>query len=288
MKIIRFITSKTLWANVLVFIVLCIVLFWGVKSWLNSYTRHGDNIVVPNLSRMDYNEALESLEVRELLAEVLDTSEFNPDFPRGSIINQYPEEGATVKKGRAIRLTINPMNPRKIEIPQLIEKTKRRAVYDLESKGFVIGELSYVPYIGKDVVVDVKVDDRSVTEKDRFPKGTVVNLVLGQGLGDNRIAMPYLRYMRLEEAKSMLLTASLNLGSIIYDEEVEDSTLAVVYNQSPSPSLTPNVNQGAQVDLWLTQDYTKIPNDSLQFLHPELADTTLNNASIATDTSKSE
>lgn len=283
MKLFRFIASKTLWVNVLVFILLSLGLFWGLKSWLNSYTRHGDNIVVPDLSRMDYNEAVESLKVRELFAEVLDTSEYNPDFPRGSIINQYPEEGSTVKKGRAIRLTINPMKPRKIEIPQLIEKTKRRAIYDLESKGFVVGELSYVPYIGKDVVVDVKVNGKSVSEKDHFEKGTVVNLVLGKGIGDNRIAMPYLRYKTLEEAKALLLSASLNLGSVIYDEEVTDSTSAVIYNQSPSPSLNPNVNQGAQVDLWLTEDYTKIPNDSLQFLHPEIADS-LNNASLATDT----
>lgn len=282
MKIIRFISSKTFWANVLVFGVLCVLLFLGVKSWLSSYTRHGDNIVVPPLKRMAYDEAVDALEQRELIAEVLDTSEFNPDFPRGSVINQYPTEGSTVKKGRAIKLTINPLKPRKIEIPQLIEKTKRRAIYDLESKGFKVGELSYVPYIGKDVVVDVKVAGKSVTEKDRFEKGTVVDLVLGQGLGDNRIAMPYLRFMTLAEAKEKLLAASLNLGSVLYDEETQDSTLAVVYEQIPAPSLIPNVNQGAQVDIWLTDDYTKIPNDSLQFLHPEIADS-LDNAAIPTD-----
>lgn len=266
----------------LVFGVLCVLLFFGVKSWLSSYTRHGDNIVVPPLKRMAYDEAVDALEQRELIAEVLDTSEFNPDFPRGSVINQYPTEGSTVKKGRAIKLTINPLKPRKIEIPQLIEKTKRRAIYDLESKGFKVGELSYVPYIGKDVVVDVKVAGKSVTEKDRFEKGTVVDLVLGQGLGDNRIAMPYLRFMTLAEAKEKLLAASLNLGSVLYDEETQDSTLAVVYEQIPAPSLIPNVNQGAQVDIWLTDDYTKIPNDSLQFLHPEIADS-LDNAAIPTD-----
>ena len=282
MKIIRFISSKTFWANVLVFVVLCVLLFFGVKSWLSSYTRHGDNIVVPSLMRMDYDEAVDALEERELMAEILDTSEFNPEFPRGSIVNQYPTEGSTVKKGRAIKLTINPLKPRKIEIPQLIEKTKRRAIYDLESKGFKVGELSYVPYIGKDVVVDVKVAGKSVTEKDRFEKGTVVDLVLGQGLGDNRIAMPYLRFMTLDEAKEKLLAASLNIGSVLYDEETQDSTLAVVYEQIPAPSLIPNVNQGAQVDIWLTDDYTKIPNDSLQFLHPEIADS-LDNTAIPTD-----
>lgn len=281
MKLFRFIKSKTLWANVLLIIIACALIFWGLNSWLSSYTRHGDNIVVPNLSRMDYDEAVTALEQRELVAEIMDTSEFDPEFPRGSIINQYPEDGSTVKKGRPIRLTINPLKARKIEIPQLIEKTKRRAIYDLESKGFKVGELTYVPYIGKDVVVDIKVDGQSVKEKEKFEKGTTIELVLGQGLGNELSPMPYLRYLTLEDAKQLLLEASLNLGSVIIDEETKDSSLIVVYNQRPAPSLDPIVRPGAEVDIWLTDDYTKIPNDSLQFLHPEIADTT-NNAADTT------
>lgn len=265
----------------LIILVVCALIFWGVSSWLDSYTRHGDNIVVPSLARMDYNEAISALEERELLAEIMDTSEFNPDFPRGSIINQYPEDGATVKKGRVIKLTINPMKARKVEIPQLIEKTKRRAIYDLESKGFKVGELTYVPYIGKDVVVDIKVNGKSVKEKDRFEKGTTIELVLGKGLGNDLSPMPYLRFLSLDEAKQLLLEASLNLGSVIYDEEIKDSTSVVVYNQRPAPSHAPSIRPGAEVDIWLTDDYTKIPNDSLQFLHPELVDTT-NNAAVPT------
>lgn len=257
------------------------LIFWAVSSWLDNYTRHGDNIVVPSLSRMDYNEAVSTLEEHELFAEVMDTSEFDPDFPRGSIINQYPEDGATVKKGRVIKLTINPMKARKVEIPQLIEKTKRRAIYDLESKGFKVGALTYVPYLGKDVVVDIKVNGKSVKEKDRFEKGTTIELVLGKGLGNDLSPMPYLRYLSLSEAKELLLKASLNLGSVIYDEDILDSNTAVVYNQRPAPSHAPVVRPGADVDIWLTNDYTKIPNDSLPFLHPELVDTT-NNATEPT------
>lgn len=260
----------------LIILITCGLLFWGISSWLDSYTRHGDNIVVPSLLRMDYNEATEALEQRELFAEIMDTSEFNPDFPRGSVINQYPEEGSTVKKGRAIRLTINPFKARKIEIPQLREKTKRRAIYDLESKGFKVGELTYVPYLGKDVVVDVMVNGRLVEEKDRFEKGTIIQLVLGEGVGKSMVISPYLRFLSLDEAKSMLQKSSLNLGTVIYDDEVTDTTTAVIYNQRPAPSLSPSVSYGTHVDIWLTNDYTKIPNDSLPFLHPELVDTSSN------------
>ncbi len=276
MKLFRFLKSKTFWANLVVSIIVCALIFWGVNTWLDSYTRHGDNVKVPVLSRLSYHEAMQKLERQQLTGEILDTAEFHSEFPRGSIIDQYPVAGSMVKEGRAIRLTINPDKPRKIEMPQLIEKTKRRAIYDLESKGFVVGELTYVPYIGKDVVVDIKVNGRSVKEKDKFEKGTVVQLVLGQGLGDTRIAMPYLRFLSLEEARTKLMSASLNLGSVGYDSELKDTSAAVVYKQYPNPSLRPTVSIGAEVDIWLTDDYTKIPNDSLDFTQPELVDSTQN------------
>lgn len=282
MKLFRFLKSKTFWANLVVAIIVCVLIFWGVNAWLDSYTRHGENVKVPTLTRLSYQEALEKLEEQELIGEILDTSEFTTEYPRGSVIEQYPEAGSLVKEGRSIRLTINPGKPRKIEMPQLIEKTKRRAIYDLESKGFEVGELSYVPYIGKDVVVDLKVNGKSVKEKEKFDKGTVVNLVLGQGLGDTKIKMPYLRFLTLEEAKDLLLETSLNLGSVGYDPDLQDTSLALVYKQYPNPSLKASVSVGAEVDIWLTDDYTKIPNDSLKYRHPEIVDSLTNDIDTTT------
>lgn len=273
MKLFRFLKSKTFIANVVAVIIVCALLFWGLNAWLDSYTRHGDNIKVPNLQRLSFDEATEALAEKNLNYSILDTSEFNPDFPRGAIIGQYPGAGSDVKEGREIRLTLNRMKPRKIAIPDLIEKTKRRALYDLRSTGFEVKELEYVPYLGEDVVVEVKVNGRSVDPGDKFDKGTAVTLVLGQGLGDVRIKMPYLRWLTFEEARQELLSESLNLGSVRYDEEVEDSAAALVYRQYPNPSTEPSVNIGAEVDLWLTTDHTKIPNDSL--LYSEVQDTTL-------------
>jgi len=272
MKIIRFFKSKTFWANLIVAIILIALMLWGTTSALDVYTRHGENIKVPELNRLSYTEAQETLEELELEAVILDSAEFDPNFPRGSVLNQYPDAGSLVKKGREIRLTLNPLKPRKIVLPILIEKTKRRAVYDIESKGFKVGDLEYVPYIGKDVVVDIKVNGKSVKAGDRFEKGTVITLVLGQGLGDSRIKVPYLRWLTKEEADNKLLTYSLNLGAVVYDEEVTDTLAALVYRQYPGPTFKPSISPGQQIDIWLTNDHTKIPNDSLQFLTNEIPD----------------
>ncbi len=277
MKLFRFFKSKTFWLNLILAAIVLSLLFWGLKTWLDSYTKHGENITVPNLSRLSYTEAKNELEALGLEAEILDTAEYDPQMPRGAIVEQYPQAEALVKTGREIKLTLNPLKPRKIELPNLVEKTKRRAIYDLESKGFEVGPLEYVPFIGKDVVVDVKVNGLSVNPKERFDKGTEVTLILGRGLGDTRIRMPYLKWMSLSEAKDKMLTSGLNPGSIQFDEDVLDSTLALVYQQYPPPSMEPTVNSGISVDLWLTQDYTKIPNDSLQFQTTITPDSTFEN-----------
>lgn len=278
MKFIRFIKSKTFFANLILATLLIAGLFFGLNYFLASYSRHGENIVVDDLESLALSEVDKILSAKELSYEVIDSSEYDPSFPRGSVVAQYPEAGSYVKVGRSIRITINPFKPRKIEMPMLVEKTKRRAIYDLESQGFVVGDLIYVPYIGKDVVIEVKIGDRSVMPGEKLSKGTVIDLVLGQGLSDELIPSPYLRWKSLEEAKEALLARSLNLGSLIYDEDISDSATALVYRQSPAPTIFPSIQMGREIDLWLTNDYTKIANDSLEFQLQTPLDSTLNDS----------
>lgn len=265
MKLFRFLMSKTFFANLVIAIAIAILGFWGVNTFLSSYTHHGDNIDVPDLNSLALSEVEVVLSANTLGFEIIDSSEYDPSFPRGAVVAQYPSAGAQVKTGRILKLTINPFYPRKIEFPNLIEKTKRRAIYDLESKGFIVGELKYVPYIGKDVVIDAKIEERSIEPGEKLSKGTIIDLILGQGLSDELILSPYLRWKTLEEAKAFLLERSLNLGSVIYDEEISDSAAALVFRQNPAPSKVPIVRMGREVDIWLTNDYTKIVNDSLEF-----------------------
>ena len=269
MKLFRFLLSKTFWFNIFIILLIAAAFLYGISSFLDYYTRHGQTVKVPDLSEMAVPEAAGELAENGLEYSILDSAEFDPSYPRGSVINQYPEPGTRVKRDREIRLTLNPQKPRKINLPNVIDKTKRRALYDLESKGFEIGELEYVPYIGEDVVVDVKIDGESAKTGVGYPKGTEVILVLGRGLGREEIRVPYLRWLSADEAREKLHDKSLNTGAVIYDPEVEDSTSALVYRQNPEPSKRPAIKPGMAVDIWLTEDHTKIPADSLEYQNLE-------------------
>lgn len=237
---------------------------------LRACTHHGEQISVPDLSGLSLNEAEILLGDAELAFRVIDSAEFNPDIPLGAVIEQYPAGGSLVKEGRQILLTINPFTVHKIELPNIIDKTLRRAIYDLESKGFVVGVSIYKPDLARDAILGMQVQNVDVKPGDKFVRGTVVDLIVGTGIGDERIAVPYLRWLTAEDAKIKLRELSLNIGLVLYDEEVTDTLTALVYKQTPGPTMHPMLPLGTTIDLWLTNDYTKIPNDSLAFKQPVL------------------
>ena len=110
----------------------------------------------------------------------------------------------------------------------------------------------------------------------KLKKGTTVDLVLGMGLSDDLVRSPYLRWKSLAEAEEYIQLRSFNLGSVIYDEEITDSATALVYRQNPAPSKEPSIRMGREIDIWLTNDYTKIVNDSLEFQNLHLPDSLRN------------
>jgi beta-lactam-binding protein with PASTA domain len=271
-KILAFITSKTFFANLALVLVFFAILIWMTKSWLKATTHHGEQIIVPELYSTSLADAERLLAERNLQFRIIDSAEFDPKMPLGSVLEQYPKAGDAVKSERVILLTINPFTVRKIEIPNIIDKTLRRAIYDLESKGFVVGELIYKPDIAKDVVLGMLTNEDEVQPGDKFMKGTTVRLIVGSGLGDERTPVPYLKWLTLEKAEEKLLAHSLNLGLVLYDEEIQDTAAALVYKQLPIPSHEPKLRLGTTIDIWLTNDSTKVPNDSLafQYLHKDL------------------
>lgn len=268
MKLIRFVKSKTFILNIILLLILGVAIGFLVDSYLESYTKHNKTIIVPNLSGLSIEEASQVLDSLKLGYEVIDSSEFNVKVIPGGIVDQYPEKLSLVKEDREIKLTVNPLTPRKVALPDFTDRTKRRAIYDLESMGLVVGELIYQPNLAKDVVLDIKIDGQSVQPGTLIAKGTTIDLILGQGLSYEKVNVPYVIELSLEEAKEKILASSMNLGVVLYDDDVVDSTTAFVYKQNPYASKTPNGFLGGSVDLWLTESQNKINHDTLFYRVP--------------------
>lgn len=184
MSFIKFLFTKAFLRQLLIAVVVLILLVFLMMQWLASSTNHDQKIRVPNLAKMSLDEAGDKLNEIELRYVILDSSNYNPDFPKYSIIEQLPKAGEYVKENRKIYLTLNRSGYPFIEIPDVLGKTRRQAEPTLIAMGFRIGKISYRPYIAKDEVLEMKNNGKEIVPGDELQKTEIIDLVLGDGEGN--------------------------------------------------------------------------------------------------------
>lgn len=184
MGLIRFIFSKTFLIQLVLAIIALLVVGFLAMQWLDYSTNQDQRIEVPDLAKMSLDKVEGQLDELDLRYEILDSANFNPDFPRYSVIEQVPAPGKFVKENRKIYLTLNPSGYRKVVIPDLIRKTRRQAEPTLRSLGFKIGDVTYKPDIAKDAVLELRYKGEKIEPGDELMKTSKIDLVLGDGSGN--------------------------------------------------------------------------------------------------------
>lgn len=176
-----YLTSKVFFAQILAVLAIFVGVSYLFFFWLTFTTNHGQEITVPDLSKLSAEEAEEKLAELDLDYIILDTVDFKPDFPKLTIVEQEPKAGAKVKEGRKIYLKINASTYTMVLVPDLIEKTYRQAVPTLEAVGLLEGTITYKPYLGKDMVLGMSLNGKPLKAGDKVLKSSKIDLVLGDG-----------------------------------------------------------------------------------------------------------
>lgn len=187
MGLFRFIFSKTFLIQVVLAVIVLIVIAFLAMQWLDYSTNQDQRIEVPDLAKMNLDVVEDRLDELDLDYEILDSANYNPDFPKYSVIDQVPAPGKFVKEDRKIYLTLNPSGYRKIEVPNnLIRKTRRQVEPTLRALGFEIGEVTYKPDIAEDAVLELRHKGKLVEPGEKLMKTSKIDLVLGDGSGRYR------------------------------------------------------------------------------------------------------
>lgn len=181
MSIIKFLTSKVFFKQLGLAVAALIVLIFLVFQWLKFSTNHGDFVEVPQLQGKTLDVVEMELNDNDLMMVVQDSANYNPKYPRYSVIEQQPEAGSLVKENRKIYLTLNPSGYRKVAVPKIIRRTLRQAKPTLEALGFQVGTITYVDDIGKDEVISMKYNGERIAPGTLLSKTSQVDLVLGNG-----------------------------------------------------------------------------------------------------------
>lgn len=242
-------------------VAIALLILLGAWLWLGSYTRHSVSKKVPDLRARTFEEASQVLEAMGLHAEVID-SVYTDDAPKGSVVDQDPDSGKFVKPDRTVYLVMNASQPKMLNMPDLVNLSKRQAISVLDIIGLKVSEIQYRPDPCLDCVLAQLYKGQPIAADARIRKGEPITLVLGQGQNGERVPVPDVRGMGFEEMKAVLSLAALKLGLVV---EVAgcgnsgcDTALATVARQSPTSSPGNLISPGGLVDVWLTMDSTAV------------------------------
>ena len=145
--------------NLLLVIVVSCGVVYGVLAWLDSYNRHNQAVVVPDVKGMKLEDAAEFFGNNKLRYNVID-SVFSKDVAPGSIVE----------------------TSQMAVIPEVEDLSFRQAYALLRARGFSSVEIEYVPGDYKDLAMGVELNGRTLLKGEHVP--LTAHLVLKVSSGD--------------------------------------------------------------------------------------------------------
>lgn len=262
-NILQKINSNIILRNVILAVCAIIVFLFLVSILLNAITRHNRSETVPDLSGMSMEQARKAAGKGDLRLEIND-SIYVPSIDGGIILDQLPKPNTKVKSGRRVFLTVNSYGQKMVRIPYVTGYSLRQAKNNLEVKGLEIDRIVYRPDIATNNVLEEQYNGKVITRGSTLEaeQGSGITLIVGMRSDDALPLVPKLVGFPLNEAKSRIWEAGLNIGDIKYEENVTllDRKEAKVWSQSPEQGT--RVNHGATVTIMLSLDGEKVSKGS--------------------------
>ena len=159
-----------------IFIVICIVALFV----LDSYTRHGTEVEMPDFIGMDSQELLNKESVSKDYIIVISDYLYERKSPPGTVLKQDPHVGEMVKKGRKVYLTVASDTPPKVIMPQLQDVSLRQAEIMLKAIGLNLGSVIYKPSSYENAVLEQLYKGRAIAPGTEISAGETIVLVVGR------------------------------------------------------------------------------------------------------------
>jgi beta-lactam-binding protein with PASTA domain len=214
------------------------------------YTNHGETVSVPDLSGYTFEEGAKILESSGLQYQISVDSSFSSEELPLAILKQIPEATSQVKSGRSVYLTLNAKNAPMLKMPNLKNSILKNAQEVLSNMGLERGEIVYIPDIGINVVLGQRYQGIEIREGAEIPKGSRIDLYVGDGLGNQILTVPSLIGMDEIDAEFLILGSSLRVGQK-YILENDSVAPGKVFRQSPASGL--QIKTGEPIEIWISR-----------------------------------
>ena len=151
---------------------------------MHIFTRHGQSQEVPDLKGKPLREAIEMLE-REGLKWEINDSVYNDTFKPGCVVDQSPKAFSAVKAQRTIYLTVTPLSPRLIALPNVKDMSARTGQSMLEGLGFRNIHIEMVQSEFNGLILGVLINGRNVAPGEKILLSSQITLQVGNGVNLN-------------------------------------------------------------------------------------------------------
>ena len=247
MKAFNFLTKRAFYINLLIIIALVVIIIEVAFVSLKGYTRHGEEIVVPDFVGLNCDSVLE--QYSDLFHFVMLDSIYAKNLPEGSFYQQDPLPNSNVKKGRNLYYVKVSEAPEKAVMPNLRNLSLRQALVLLKANGLKVSELEYVDHFAKNAIVNQYFNGNVIEPGSEIIKGSAVKLQVGYGRDDKRTHLPNLLTVKKQNVKNLLIEASLNIGNEIFMDNDDDDKYRV-YKMEPAYDIQTLVTLGTPVNVW--------------------------------------
>ena len=258
---LKFITHRPLWVNILAGLVLALLLFFLFLSSLNWITGHGKASTVPSVTGKTYEEARQILKKAGFDVEIQD-SIYIDTAKAMSVLKQIPDADEVVKTNRTVYLVINRAVPPEMEMPNLVGYSFRNAEMVLKNMDLRIGDTTFRPDFAKNAVLEQRYNGAVIAPGTKIRKGSVISLVLGDGVGEREFAVPVINGMQFCAAKSLLEEYGIVIGAVVIDGSLTDTCSGYIYKQNPSRfddnKKIQHIRSGQTIDVWLQADKPEV------------------------------
>ena len=172
----------------------------------------GDEVIVPDLKNLTFEEAEKELAKLELKIEKGDEVD-SPDVEEGKITSQTPSADTKVKKGKTIVVNISKGKKAGV-IPNVVSQDFEGIKEYIESLGFTLGFVekkeSELP---KGTIIS-----QSPLGGDQAEPGTAIDIVVSNGKTEKEFTVPTLTGLTVDEAKNAIVEAGFSVGKITYGD----------------------------------------------------------------------
>ena len=219
-------------------------IFVGAMLLINNPFEQVPEVDMPNLVGMDYETVIKDKSYRDFKFEV-EEQNFNANYPKGQIYEQFPTSGKRVKEGITIKVKVS-SGAQSITLPDFSNQESTLVFSKLRDM-----DLNYTQTnINSDTVPEGYVVYTEPGKNETVNTGSEIVVYVSSGTGKEMVQVPQLIGEDLEYARELLEANGLEMGRIIY----ETSLMPYDTVLSQSVNYPARVPMGTQINVTVASD----------------------------------